>query len=65
MQDNKMNFMENPSPIAYKMSRALFDSIAKTRSGKDKKANPYAYVMKVVNDEFGFRGKVTRLIVER
>ena len=65
MQNNKINFMENPSPIAYKMSQTLFDSILKTRSGKDKKINPYVYVTKVVNEEFGFRGKVTRLIVER
>ena len=65
MENNKMNFMEDPTPIAYKMSRELFNSIIKTRSGEDKKTNPYAYAAKVVNEEFGLKGKVVRVIVER
>ena len=65
MENNKMNFMENPTPIVYKMSRTMFNSIIKTRAGEDKKENPYSYAAKVVNQEFGLKGKVIRVIVER
>lgn len=50
--------------LEYKMPKKFFDSIVATRSGEDKKMHPYNYVKKVINEEFGFKGTVTRIIIE-
>lgn len=53
-------------PIEYRMSKKMFDLLVKTRSNAaDKKMNPYAYVMKVVNSNFGLKGEVRKLHIER
>ena len=46
--------------IEYKMSREMFDSIVKKGKKKD---NPFPYVLKVVNETFGIKGTVTRIII--
>ena len=52
--------------IEYRMSKQMFDSLVKTRnSAADKKMNPYAYVMKVVNSDFGLKGEVKKLHIDR
>lgn len=61
MNNNK--FVE---PIEYRMSKKMFDLLVKTRSSvADKKMNPYAYVMKVVNNDFGLKGEVRKLHIEK
>ena len=53
-------------PIEYRMSKKMFDLLVKTRnSAVDKKMNPYAYVMKVVNSDFGLKGEVRKLHIEK
>lgn len=49
--------------IEYKMSKTMFQEMLKQRSEMEKKQNPYAYVMQVINESFGLKGKVTHLIV--
>ena len=44
----------------YKMSREMFDAIVKKGKKKDK---PFDYVLKVVNDTFGIKGTVSRIII--
>lgn len=54
--------MKNEKPIDYRMAKKMFDSILATRATEsEKKMNPYEYVMKVVNDEFGLRGTVKHI----
>lgn len=49
--------------IEYKMSKTMFQEMLKQRSELEKKQNPYTYVMQVINESFGLRGKVTHLII--
>ncbi len=52
--------------IEYRMPKQMFDLLVKTRSSAaDKKMNPYAYVMKVVNSDFGLKGEVKKLHIDR
>lgn len=46
----------------YEMSRQMFDSIVKT-GGRKAKENPFPYVLKIVNDTFGIKGTVSRIVV--
>lgn len=55
--------MKNEIPLEYQMSKTLFDSYLKTRKEKDKKLNPYVYVMGVINEEFNLRGTVKHLFI--
>lgn len=50
--------------VEYRMPRKMFNMILKTRDNSAKKSNPYAYVMEVVNSEFGLKGKVRKIIIE-
>ena len=54
----------NTKPIEYSMTKKMFNSILETRSDSDKNNNPYEYVMKVLNEEYGLRGTVSKVIVE-
>lgn len=56
--------MTNDRPIEYKMSRAMFDHLLSTRKGDEKKLNPHAFVMGFLNERFGLRGEVKRIIIE-
>lgn len=49
--------------IEYKMTKIMFQEMLKQRTEMEKKQNPYNYVMQVINESFGLRGKVTHLIV--
>lgn len=63
----KLNFMEEikmkTNELDYVMSKKMFDIIAATRSGEDKKKNPYSYVISVVNEQFGIKGTVTHVSI--
>ena len=48
------------------MPKQMFDLLVKTRSSvADKKMTPYAYVMKVINSDFGLKGEVKKLHIDR
>lgn len=58
--------IKNTEFIEYRMSKKMFDMLLKTRSNtEDKKMNPYAYVMKVINENFGLKGQVKKLHIVR
>lgn len=50
--------MKNERAIEYQMSKKMFDAILATRSETEKKENPYAFVMRVLNEQNGLRGTV-------
>lgn len=47
--------------IGYKMTQRMFDSLLEGRTEEEKKKNPYVYVMQVINEQFGLKGKVTHI----
>ena len=47
----------------YSMSKKMFDAIVKDRKGEDKKKNPFAYVLEVINHEFGLKNEVTSISI--
>lgn len=51
----------NPHPIEYQMTKAAFDNILKTRNDAEKKLNPFAFVMNVLNTQNGLRGTVKKI----
>lgn len=48
-------------PVAYQMTKKQFQDLLKTRDAEDAKQNPYAYVMKVVNETYGIKGNVKKI----
>jgi hypothetical protein len=48
----------------YKMSKAMADEALKNRKGDDKKAQNQEYLVKYVNEQFGLRLPVVRVIVD-
>lgn len=57
---------KNVELVEYRMSKKMFDALVRTRNNsEDKKMNPYAYVMKVVNSDFGLKGQVRKLHIVR
>lgn len=55
--------MKNEKPIEYQMTKKMFKAMLEGRTEVEKKMNPYDYVMGVINDDFGLRGKVTQLFI--
>lgn len=56
--------MRNNKPIDYQMTKKMFNAILDTRNTEDeKKQNPYEYVIGVINEQFGLRGKVTHICI--
>lgn len=50
--------------LEYKMSKKMFDNLLTTRvTESDKKMNPYNYVIKVINEQFGLKGKVDHVLI--
>ena len=49
--------------MEYQMTKKMFDALLKTRSETEKKLNPYVFVMKVVNEQFGVKGEVTHISI--
>ena len=47
--------------IGYKMTQKMFDCLLEGRSEEEKKKNPYVYVMQIINEQFGLKGKVTHI----
>lgn len=48
-------------PVEYQMTKTTFQELLKTRQPEDMKQNPYAYVMKVINETYGIKGNVKKL----
>ena len=48
----------------YKMSAEMAESVLKDRKGEDKKLRSQDYLVKYVNEQFGLRLPVVRVIVE-
>ena len=49
--------------LDYVMSKEMFKSYLATRNAEEKKENPYSYIIKVINNEFGLNGVVKHLKV--
>ena len=49
--------------MEYQMTKKMFDALLKTRKEEEKKLNPYVFVMKIVNEQFGIKGEVTHISV--
>lgn len=49
--------------LEYKMSSKLYHSLLKGRNAAEKKRPPQEYLCNVVNENFGLKGKVTRVII--
>ena len=49
--------------IGYKMTRKMFNALLENRDDEERKQNQYEYVMKVINEEFGLKGKVTHIAI--
>lgn len=54
--------IRNDRPIEYQMTKRMFNSILDGK-GEEIKNNPYAYVLNIVNEQFGLRGKVERILI--
>lgn len=50
--------------IEYKMSKSMFQALLRERKEDEVRLNPYSYVMKIINEQFGLKGTVTHVIVE-
>jgi hypothetical protein len=50
--------------MAYQITKANFDSLLKTRKGNDFKMNPYKYVAKLINDQYGILGGCSKVIIK-
>lgn len=57
--------MKNNRAIEYQMSKQMFDAILATRSETEKKENPYAFVMSVLNEQYGLRGIVKSISISQ
>lgn len=55
--------MKKIGGIEYKMSKQHFDALLKARSGEEKNMNPYEYIIKVLNSEYGLKGTVAHIII--
>ena len=44
------------------MTKKQFDYLLTTRSEEEKKLNPYAFVAKVLNEEYGIKGEISRVV---
>lgn len=60
--NSHMPAVKNEKKIDYKMPMSMFEGLLKTRNKEEKRMNPYEYVAKVINNEFGLRGKVINVI---
>ena len=55
--------MKKNTGIEYQMSKKMFDTLLKTRKEEEKKMNPYTFVMKIINEQFGVKGEVTHVSI--
>lgn len=53
--------IKNSRGIEYQMTKTAFQEMLKLRTPEEMKLNPYAFVMKVINDTYCLRGTVKRL----
>ena len=49
--------------IEYQMTKNMFNALLKTRKSTEKNMNPYEFVAKIVNEQFGVKGTVTHITV--
>ncbi len=48
----------------YQMTRTMFNNLVKERKGNELKMNPYKYVCKIVNEQFGIKGTIERITIK-
>lgn len=48
----------------YQMTKTLFNNLLKARKGTELKMNPYKYVCNIVNEQFGIKGKITKITIK-
>lgn len=53
--------IKNSKAIEYQMTKTAFQEMLKVRTPDEMKLNPYAFVMKVINDTYNLRGTVKRI----
>lgn len=59
----RFNMLKNEKPIEYKMTSKMFNAMLEHRTEAEKKMNPYTYITNVVNEEFGLKGTVKKILV--
>ena len=47
--------------IDYRMTKQMFDNLLDSRSDEEKKMNPYVFVIKYINENFGLKGTVKHI----
>lgn len=50
--------------MGYQMTKAMFKSLVKSRKGEELKMNPYKFVCKYINDFFGLKGTVKKIVIK-
>lgn len=50
--------------MTYQITKANFDSLLKTRKGNDLKMNPYKYVAKLIDEQYGILGGCSRIVIK-
>ena len=50
--------------MTYQITKANFDSLLKTRKDKDLKMNPYKYVARLINEQYGILGGCSRVVIK-
>lgn len=55
--------LKGANKMRYSMSKKMFDTILRGRTGEDKKKHPFVYVLEVVNREFGIKGEVKSIAI--
>lgn len=53
----------NGRAIEYQMTKKMFNAMLEGRTEAEKKDNPYNYVMRQINEQFGLRGTVKRILI--
>ena len=55
--------MRNNKMLEYQMNKKMFTDLLNRRTDMEEKENPYNYVIKVINEQFGLKGTVTQLSI--
>lgn len=49
--------------MEYHMTKTMFNTLLKSRKESEKNMNPYEFVMKIINEQFGIKGEVTHISI--
>ena len=53
---------EKAGSVEYKMPYKMAQALLKERKGDDTKLHPYAYLVKIVNEQFGLKYNCSKVI---